>query len=64
MIVGYSQIIVQVLKGVEHFYDEQLEKHLAIFYPLMGDLIMCESVEIRAILKLLYARIGKMKNLV
>jgi hypothetical protein len=64
MIVGYTQIIVQILKGICDLYEEQLQNHLNILYPLFADLLLCESIEIRLVLKQIYLRIGKMKNIV
>ena len=63
MVVGYTQIITQVLKGIQELTDDQLNKHLSGLYPLFSEMIMSESNEIRLVLKSLFVRIGAMKNI-
>jgi len=55
----YVQIILQLLKGIIDFYDEQFLKHLPAFYPLFANLVMTANKEIRLLLKDLFTRAGK-----
>jgi hypothetical protein len=55
--------MIQILKGFEELYDAQLLKHLDTFYPQFIDLILCESLEIRILLRKVLLKIGTLKQL-
>jgi len=64
VITAYWQIISQILKGILDLYDEQFMKHLAFFYPTMCELIVSPSKDLRQVLRDIFTKVGKMKNLV
>jgi len=59
VVMSYTQIIVQVLKGLNDLTDTQFSKHLPLFFPLLSELVLTESKDIRAVLKDTFARLGK-----
>jgi brefeldin A-inhibited guanine nucleotide-exchange protein len=48
--------IVMLLRGVLAFPEPHFSKHLPAFYPLFADLIHCESKQIAAVLRELFAQ--------
>lgn len=36
---------------------------MGLFYPILGELVLCENLEVRQAVKALLMRIGKMKNI-
>jgi len=60
---AYVQIVLQILRGILDFYDEQFLKHLPLFYGICNELIMSSNKDIRLVVRDIFVRIGKMKNL-
>lgn len=48
--------IVMLLRGVLAFPEPHFSKHLPVFYPLFADLIHCESKQIAAVLREIFAQ--------
>lgn len=48
--------VVTLLQGLLAFSGPQFGKHLPAFYPLLADLIHCESPQIAAVLRELFAQ--------
>jgi hypothetical protein len=40
-----------------------MDTHIHTFYPLMMDLLVCESIDVRQALKNVLLRIGKMRGI-
>jgi len=64
VISAYTPIIVQILRGFLDFYDNQFDKHLTLFYPLLNELMLTESRDIRQVLRSIFLRIGKIRSII
>eukprot|EP01119_Soliformovum_irregulare_P013394 TRINITY_DN3553_c0_g1_i7.p1 TRINITY_DN3553_c0_g1~~TRINITY_DN3553_c0_g1_i7.p1 ORF type:complete len:1701 (-),score=587.09 TRINITY_DN3553_c0_g1_i7:49-5151(-) len=62
-IMGYTPIIVQILRGLNDLYDDQFLSHLPKFYNLLCDLMLSHHKDIREVLREILSRIGKMKQI-
>lgn len=57
-----KQLIVQVLQDLATISDAQFVKHLGIFYNVLVQLMLDNSIKIRMVLKPVWVRIGLLKG--
>jgi len=63
VVQSYMQIVLQILNGYMDTQDEQFLKHLPQWYSHLSNLILSPSKEIRAALKNVFDRSGKLKGI-
>jgi len=63
-VTAFTPIVVQILKSILLFEDEQFSKHLALFYPSIVKLVACESRDIRHMVQEILIRIGKQSHII
>eukprot|EP01114_Cavostelium_apophysatum_P013913 TRINITY_DN3475_c0_g1_i1.p1 TRINITY_DN3475_c0_g1~~TRINITY_DN3475_c0_g1_i1.p1 ORF type:complete len:1736 (+),score=542.67 TRINITY_DN3475_c0_g1_i1:271-5478(+) len=61
---SYVPIVLQILRGVSDFRDDQFVKHLSVFYPILTDLILIHNREVRLVLREFFLRSGKLNNII
>jgi len=59
----YTQIIVQILNGINDLSDSQFLEHLPLFFTALNDLMLTDSQDIRQALRNVFIRIGKIQKI-
>jgi len=62
--MAFTPVVIQILQGINHFTDDQLNKHLPQLYIAVVEMTNCTKSEARMLVKDILIRVGTLKSIV